>query len=167
MVLTHSSLMTYLKRNAWYWRHCGFGAGSLIFLGIGHKAWFGGKLGWPCPLKSWTGVPCPTWGMTRSFTAMAQGKLAESAGFHGLGPILFILLGLATLHLGWECLTRRPLNWFYRPWLRRRSVWIGGLGIYVSYHATRLQTLAASGDLTINFTQSPLGQLLHHSTGLH
>jgi Protein of unknown function (DUF2752) len=154
-------------RSRWYWQCWGWGAASGILLSILHKAWFGNKLGWPCPFKYWTGVPCPTWGMTRSMTAMAQGHLAASLHFHGLGPILFVLLVIAILHLGWECLTRRPLNLFYRPWLRRRTVWIGGLVVYIGYHGTRLQTLAASGELAINFTQSPLGQLLHHSASLH
>jgi hypothetical protein len=154
-------------RSVWYWQCWGWGLSSTILLSLFHKAWFGNKLGWPCPLKHWTGIPCPTWGMTRSMTAMARGDWAESLHFHGLGPILLLLLGLATLHLGWECLTRRPLNLFDRSWLGRRPVWIGSGVIYIGYHLTRLQILAASGELAMNFTQSPLGQLLHHSTSLH
>jgi hypothetical protein len=152
-----------IRRSMWDWQCWAGGASVSILLGLFHKAWFGNNLGWPCALKYWTGIPCPAWGMTRSMTAMAQGHVAASLRFHGLGPILFVLLGLATGHLAWEYFTKRPLNVFYRPWLRRRTVWGVGFAVYVGYHATRLQALAASGELATQFTQSPLGHLLHNS----
>jgi Protein of unknown function (DUF2752) len=168
MVLTPIKSPSHIHGKALYRRYFGFGAIGLILLAVVRKAWFGSTFGWPCPFNYWIGIPCPTWGMTRSMTAMAQGHLAESAGFHGLGPIGFILLAIAMIHLGWECATRRPLNLFYSAWLRRPAVWGSGFGVYVSYHLFRLQALAASGTLAIDFAQSPIGHLiLHNSTAFH
>ncbi|MBI5836464.1 MAG: DUF2752 domain-containing protein [Candidatus Eisenbacteria bacterium] len=56
-----------------------------------------------CPLHQWTGMDCPTCGMTRSFVALAHGQLDRSLHFHPLGPVLFALSGAAGLALlgGW------------------------------------------------------------------
>jgi Protein of unknown function (DUF2752) len=163
MVLSQIKYLNYFQGKDWLCRQFALGMSSFAMLAIGNRAWFGGKLGWPCPTKHWTGVPCPTWGMTRSFTAMAQGNLTAALQFHGLGPILFVLLAITISHLSWECVTRRPLSLFYSPWLRLPRVWVGALVIYVSYHLVRLQGLAVSGELYMNFLHSPLGHLIIHT----
>jgi Protein of unknown function (DUF2752) len=163
MVLDQIKCFRHFKSTDLHWRHFGLGISSFIGLAVGHKAWFGNKLGWTCPFRHWTGVPCPAWGMTRSFMAMAQGDLSAAFHFHGFGPILFILLGVSMFQLGWECLTNRPLHLFYSPWLRLPVFWVGLLVIYISYHLVRLKALAESGDLYASFFQSPLAHLIIHN----
>jgi len=51
-------------------------------------------LEWPlhCMLDHFFGVRCAFCGMTRSFTAMADGDLAGAFSYHRLGPALFVLV---------------------------------------------------------------------------
>lgn len=47
-----------------------------------------------CLLRRATGWPCMGCGLTRSFCAMGKGEVARAAGFHALGPALFVVAGL-------------------------------------------------------------------------
>jgi len=51
-------------------------------------------LKWPlhCLLNHLFGIKCALCGMTRSFTAMADGDLAGAFAYHRLGPVLFFLV---------------------------------------------------------------------------
>ncbi len=44
-----------------------------------------------CPFHSFTGIPCLTCGMTRSFRFMVHGQFAEALSLNPLGAILCIL----------------------------------------------------------------------------
>lgn len=47
---------------------------------------------YPCPFKLVTGIQCPTCGLTRSFSLIANGKLRNAFDVHRLGPFLFLIL---------------------------------------------------------------------------
>jgi hypothetical protein len=42
-----------------------------------------------CPFRAVTGRPCPSCGMTRSWSAMGHGRLRDAGGKHLFGPITF------------------------------------------------------------------------------
>lgn len=62
-----------------------------------------------CPFRRLTGLPCPTCGLTRSWSALMHGQFGDSVAFHPLGPVT--LLGAAALAAG---LDERV------PWLKER-----------------------------------------------
>jgi hypothetical protein len=91
------------------------------------------------PRTLWTGLPdlcvfhrifhrpCPTCGLTRSWSALLHGDLGAALRFHALGPLL--LAGLAL----WLALSWRRSG----PVLPRRVwLWMGGL-VWVGYAAAR------------------------------
>lgn len=43
-----------------------------------------------CAFRRLTGIPCMGCGLTRSFCAIAKGEVGRAAGFHPLGPALFV-----------------------------------------------------------------------------
>ena len=45
-------------------------------------------LGWPCPLRALTGIPCPTCFLTRATVAALRGNLSESIQLHAFGPLV-------------------------------------------------------------------------------
>ena len=109
-----------------------------------------------CLFRSFTGIPCPGCGMTRSFMAIARGDVAMAVSYHLFGPLVFASLCWVALHLMLELLTQRQfrissLSRLLRD--RRNQSWV--LLALLAYHGLRLSVLARSGDLGINFYQSP------------
>jgi len=50
----------------------------------------------PCPLRTFTGIPCPMCGMTRGVTALVHGDFAWAAV---MNPASFLIVALAILLL--------------------------------------------------------------------
>jgi len=76
-----------------------------------------------CIFRRATGQPCPSCGLTRSWTATAHGRLDDGFRMHPLGPIAF---------LGAVLLALTPRHWLERapayPWALMPafvSVWVG------------------------------------------
>lgn len=90
-----------------------------------------------CPLKSWTGLPCPTCGATRTALALARFDFATAFGLSPLVTLAWVFLvaggliaGVAALAgrgvpelpreipLGWRVavLAVVLLNWVYLVW---------------------------------------------------
>ena len=71
-------------------------AGYLLPLGLSGylilKGAQGPLLGWPCPLRALTGIPCPTCFLTRATVAALRGNLSESIQLHAFGPLVAVAL---------------------------------------------------------------------------
>lgn len=114
-----------------------------------------------CPLLRHTGIPCPGWGLTRSFMAMARGDIVQSAAYHAFGPVLFAAFLIATVHLGVELVKNRSIPAFYSALIWNPRLQILAFLLLLGYHATRLYALGQSGELYTSFIHSPLGQWLN------
>ncbi len=127
------------------------------------------NLGWRipglvCPLRHWTGIPCPTCGMTRSLMAVVRGDWEQALIHHVFGPLLFIGLVLCVIQLAIELYSGHRVQAIYSPLVRAfqrdRRYPLTALGLLLGYHALRLSYLATTGELQQAFWQSPLGQWL-------
>jgi hypothetical protein len=79
------------------------------------------QLGLPeCNFKRWTGVPCPSCGMTTSFALLVHGDLANSLRANFAGTLL-ALIGM--LYIPWALLSMWRGHWvgvrILEPWLIR------------------------------------------------
>ncbi len=101
--------------------------------------------GLQCPIRALTGIPCPTCGMTRSFVAIAHGDLAEAFIQHLFGPLLFLGLALAVIHVVRELSTNRPLPARHMRLLKQPVVAMGGVALYFAYYGIRLLYWFGSG----------------------
>jgi hypothetical protein len=90
-----------------------------------------------CPLKQWSGRPCPTCGLTSSAWSTLHGEWQEAFHFHWFGPVL-LALGMVVL-VGCTLPAkprRRFINWLTRWEMRVRGGWIL-LGAFVIYALVR------------------------------
>lgn len=113
-----------------------------------------------CPIRHLTGIPCPTCGMTRSFMAIGRGDLNQAVAEHLFGPILFASFVIAIVHVTLELLTRHQITALYCQLLRLKKLQVLGLLTVLIYHSLRLYHISQTGEMYIDFTKSPLGQLL-------
>lgn len=91
-----------------------------------------------CPVRHWTGVICPSCGMTRSFMAIARGDWRIAIDYHLFGPLLFIGFGVAIVHSIWELSIDRHLQVFYIQWLKRSNFQLVMLVTFLGYYLLRL-----------------------------
>jgi hypothetical protein len=113
-----------------------------------------------CPIKALTGIPCPGCGMTRAFMAIASGNLGKAIGYNLFSPILFLVFLLTAIHLLLEVVTRRQLLGFYGKLIKNPALKLFGFFALLLYHVFRLYKLEQTGELALNFHNSPLGQIL-------
>ena len=90
-----------------------------------------------CPFRRATGQPCPSCGLTRSWTAVAHGRLRDGFGFHPLGPPAFaVAAALSLVPTRWlERLPPYPpslLPAFAISWV---AVWLARLIVGASRHS--------------------------------
>ncbi len=75
-----------------------------------------------CPFRAATGLPCPSCGLSRSWSAMGHGRVRDASAFHLLGPITFV--AAAGLVVAGEERTTRAIEG--RSWARPV---LAGLGV--------------------------------------
>jgi hypothetical protein len=97
-----------------------------------------------CPVRHWTGVICPSCGMTRSFMAIARGDWHSAIDYHLFGPLLFIGFGLAVVQAIWELSVDRRLQVFYIQWLKRRDFQLVTFIMFIGYYLLRLTQIIPS-----------------------
>lgn len=129
--------------------------GSYFFIYSGYNSPFS------CPIRNFTGIPCPSCGLTRSFLALSGGNLFQSFSYHLFGPIIYFNLIIFSLHLVLEIYYQRKIKNKYTLFL------IGGKKKYLIvlsfmiYYVIRLLNLYFNGDLLDNFQHSPLADILY------
>lgn len=117
-------------------------------------------LPWTCPILHFTGIPCPTCGMTRSFMAMARADWGQAVAYHGFGVILFGSFIVASLHVAVELLSHRQISTPYTRLVVDRRFQVGALLSLLMYHGYRLMLLSQSGALQQGVLHSPIGQII-------
>ncbi|MDJ0582530.1 DUF2752 domain-containing protein [Crocosphaera sp.] len=111
-----------------------------------------------CPLLYYLGVPCPGWGLTRSFKAIVQINLSKAIEFNLFGPIFFIIFLTLTYHLIKEIISNKELSNPYIKIIKNPNYQTFFLLIVLGYHGTRLQSLWERGELSQPFLNSPVIQ---------
>lgn len=114
-----------------------------LAIGIGQYAVRGPVI---CPLRGFTGLPCPSCGLTRAFAALVRGDLWTAVGWNALCLPLALLLFLAPLVALYELAAGRAAS-FYRPWLFSPVVARAAVATVVTYHLIRCAFWAANGTL--------------------
>ncbi len=85
------------RKNQALWFGLTGGALGAAFLMAGLGGPFDGPV--LCPLRRFTGIPCPLCGMTHSFVLTAGGHLRDAFAAHPLGPVVFGAFAVAALVL--------------------------------------------------------------------
>jgi hypothetical protein len=98
-----------------------------------------------CPLLRYVGIPCPAWGLTRSFMAIARGDWQQAIAFHGLGIAIFAGLAIAALHLSLEIYFYRRITAFYEKLIRKDEFILFAASLLWIYHGHRLWELWKAG----------------------
>jgi Protein of unknown function (DUF2752) len=81
-------------------------AAGVLLRASEHGVWFlGHPLAGVCLFRQWTGLPCPTCGMTRSIVLTLNGQLGAALRLNLAGPVwvlAVVTVGLALLWLAWR-----------------------------------------------------------------
>lgn len=83
---------------------------GLILLISGCTIFLFKSTGIGCPIRHFSGIPCPTCGMTRSFLALFQGHLEESLYYHAL-TIPTVVVLLIALHESFFPMLKGKMKW--------------------------------------------------------
>ena len=110
-----------------------------------------------CFLRQWTGFPCATCGMTRSFCAVARGDLGAAVRHHPLGPLTFLVFVLLLVRSAGIALTGR--RWL--DGLARVLAWClaPAAALLLAAWIWRLAAIACDGTAGALWRGSLLGRL--------
>lgn len=113
-----------------------------------------------CPIRHFTGIPCPTCGMTTSFMAIARGDFCQAATENLFGPLLFLGFVIAAVHVTLELIINRPIKAFYWQIITIKKIQILGLCTIFIYYCLRLYHLTQTGELYFAFIHSPFFKII-------
>lgn len=98
----------------------------------------------PCAMLATTGVPCPSCGMTTSFSWFYKGNLVASLYTQPAGALLAMLTAIALIMATYQAITARPIHRMLRvlpirPWLIAgvgvlAAAWVWKIAIHVTGH---------------------------------
>lgn len=151
-----------LSRRSWQGRCLALGVSGTTLVGT-YLYNQGYQLVYRCPILHFTGIPCPTCGMTRSLMAAMRGDWIASFDYHVFGPFLLLMLLGVMLYLPIELIAKRSFLAINYSMVLHRRFAICSLLILMSYHGTRLIYLYEQGLLIDSFIGSPLGRYLFTS----
>lgn len=97
-----------------------------------------------CPLLKHIGIPCPAWGLTRSFMATARGDFQLACDYHLFGPFLFLGFFVIGLHWGLELAKNQKIKAFYIPLINNLKYQLFFFFMLLGYHGFRLLELMRS-----------------------
>ena len=87
-----------------------------------------------CPLRRFTGIPCPFCGTTTAATLVLRGRLGDALRVNPLGVIVVVVIVVVVLQSGWAVAqgntVQRPV--FRVDWNRRRAG-VGGAILFVCW----------------------------------
>jgi hypothetical protein len=114
-----------------------------------------------CPLRGFTGLPCPSCGLTRAFCALVRGDLWTAVSWNALCLPVALLLFVAPLVALYELAAGKPAT-FYRPWLYSGKLARQFATVVVTYHLVRCAWWAANGTLVNEFLTTSWTYRLWH-----
>lgn len=117
-----------------------------------------------CPLRLFSGLPCPGCGLTRAFCSITHGHLVAAVRFHAFSPLVFLGFLVAIIVLPLEAFRRRRLRFLNRI-LFSPTVAQCLLVSLITYHVIRLIYQASNGQLMESVKHSILGFAIHAVTG--
>jgi hypothetical protein len=93
---------------------------------------------WNCPFFKFTGIPCPSCGLTRSLISLSQGDITSSLQYDSFGVILTAIATVTIPYLLTELILNKNLfNPFLKIFISRPSQWLLGI-FFLSYYFYRL-----------------------------
>jgi hypothetical protein len=136
-----------LSKTAQLLRYYGLGISTAPLIGSCFYA-AGYRISWVfCPLKYFTGIICPSCGMTRSFLSLVRGDWRGSIEYHLFGPILFVYLSLMSIHWIWELRSGYRQQNFYLSWIAIPRIQLGLFMVFIIYYLLRLNSIIPSSTL--------------------
>jgi hypothetical protein len=102
-----------------------------------------------CPILHFTGIPCPSCGMTRAFMAIARWDLHKAIEYHLFSPIIFTGFVITIVHVSFELLVKRQVTTFYIKWCKIKKAKFFMLFLFLSYYLIRLYWWKQTGDILL------------------
>ncbi len=73
-----------------------------------------------CRFRSWTGLDCPSCGLTRAFVSIAHGDLAAALRFNPVSPLVFLAFLFQVPYRAWQIRRldqgQEELHWRWLTW---------------------------------------------------